>query len=337
MLKYTAQRLLVGLLTAFIASLLIFVIIRANFDPLSVILCPGDCVFTEEDLRELREELGVHGPLHIQYFKWMGSWVTGDWGESWFSAENIRELFFSSLPTTLQLVAVVQVIVAMVGVPAGALMAMKRNSWIDILGQAVSKMTLALPIFLVGILLLIVGIYFLDWASESESIRGRLIVKVPGGSLFPFLFSALGLGIPTSATVALMMRFSTLGALRQDYVQAITATDPGHATAVFSGALRHTIVPAATILCLTFPAIVGGSLIVERIFVLDGVGNMLVEAFNQRDYPVVEYLALFFAVWVIAVNTTVDVACGWLDPNVRSTRKSPGEEWNHLANPVRLV
>ncbi len=329
MLKYTAQRLLVGLLTVLLASILIFAILRPALAlaPERFMACLGSCEITDEERGMLREELGVHGPLHIQYFKWMGGWVIGDWGESWFSAENIREMFFRSLPPTLQLVAVVQTIVALVGVPAGILMALKRNSWIDILGQAVSRMTLALPTFLIGILLMIVGIYVLDWASESESIRGRLSVKVPGDSLLPFLFSALGLGIPTSATVALMMRLSTLGVLRQDYIQAITATEPGHTAAVFSGALRHTIVPAAIILCLTFPAIVGGSLIVEQIFVLDGVGNMLVEAFNQRDLPVMESLALFFSVWVIAVNTAVDIACGWLDPNVRSTRKSPREEW----------
>ena len=91
------------------------------------------------------------------------------------------------------------------------------------------------------------------------------------------------------------------------------------------------------ILGLTLPAIVGGVLIMEWIFVLDGVGNMLVAALNQRDYPVIESLTLFFTVWVVAVNTLADILCGWLDSGVRSTRKSPREEWDHLANPVRLV
>ena len=101
MTRYIAQRLLAGLLTAFLVSLLIFVILRTTFDPLNFIVCMDDCEFTEEELRKLREDFGVYGPLHTQYFRWTGGLVTGDWGESWFSSENIREMFFSSLPTTL--------------------------------------------------------------------------------------------------------------------------------------------------------------------------------------------------------------------------------------------
>ena len=134
-----------------------------------------------------------------------------------------------------------------------------------------------------------------------------------------------------------MMRSSTLDALRQDYVEAMTVAVPGHSATVFLHTLRYTLVPAVVTLGSTFPATVGGMLIVERIFVLDGVGNMLVEALNQRDFTVTESLAPFFAVWVVAVNTLVDILCGWLDPGVRSSRKSPREEWDHLANPVRLV
>ena len=150
-------------------------------------------------------------------------------------------------------------------------------------------------------------------------------------------WAALFVGIPVSVSIALMMRSSTLDALRQDYVEAMTVAVPGHSATVFLHTLRYTLVPAVVTLGSTFPATVGGMLIVERIFVLDGVGNMLVEAMNQRDYPVIESLALFFTVWVIAVNTLVDILCGWLAPSVRSTRKPPREEWDHLANPVRLV
>ena len=143
----------------------------------------------------------------------------------------------------------------------------------------------------------------------------------------------LFVGIPVSVSVALMMRSSALAVLHQDYVQAMSVS----AASAFLHTLRYTLVPAAIILGLTFPAIVGSTLIIERIFALDGVGSMLAEAINQRDYPITESLALFFAVWVVAANTLVDLACGWLDTNTRSTRKSPREEWDHLANPIRLV
>ena len=141
------------------------------------------------------------------------------------------------------------------------------------------------------------------------------------------------MGIPVSVSVALMMRSSALAVLHQDYVQAMSVS----AASAFLHTLRYTLVPAAIILGLTFPATVGGVLLVERVFWLDGMGHLLVEALNQRDYPIVESLTLFFCVWIVVVNTLVDILCGWLTPGVRSTRKSPREEWDHLANPVRLV
>ena len=333
MTRYIAQRLLAGLLTAFIVSLLIFVITYIHFKPESFIMPLGGEELTEKDLRMIREAFGRHGSLPMQYFRWMGGWITGQWGESAFSSEGVWENFSAKLPTTLQLVAMAQAIAALIGIPAGIIMALNRNSWLDILGRAVSRTSLALPIFLTGILLLVAGIHFLDWASESETTRGLLVVEIPGDSQVPFFWSALALGISASAAIALMMRSSALAVLRQDNVQAMSVS----AASAFLHALRYTLAPAAIILGLTFSAIGGGTVIMERIFVLDGVGNMLVEAMNQRDYPVIESLALFFTVWVIAVNTLVDLACGWLTPGVRSSRKSPKEEWDHLANPVRLV
>ena len=337
MTRYIAQRLLAGLLTTFIVSLLIFVITYIHFKPESFIMPLGGEELTEKDLRMIREAFGRHGSLPMQYFRWMGGWITGQCGESAFSSEGVWENFSAKLPTTLQLVAMAQAIAALIGIPAGIIMALNRNSWLDILGRAVSRTSLALPIFLTGILLLVAGIHFLDWASESETTRGLLVVEIPGDSQVPFFWSALALGISASAAIALMMRSSALAVLRQDNVQAISVSEPGHSAAVFLHTLRYTLVSAAVILGLTFPAIVGGTVIMERIFVLDGVGNMLSEAMNQRDYPVIESLSLFFSVWVIAVNTLVDILCGWLAPSVRSSRKSPREEWDHLANPVRLV
>ena len=133
MTKYIAQRLLAGLLTAFIVSLLIFVTLHVAYDPVKFMICLGDCEITDEQRRMIREDLGLHGPLHMQYFRWMGGWVTGDWGESFFSSENIWEDFKDKLPVTLQLAVMAQVIAALMGIPTGILMALRRNSWVDLL------------------------------------------------------------------------------------------------------------------------------------------------------------------------------------------------------------
>ena len=330
---YIAQRLLTGLLTAFIVSLILFVALRiAIGDPAPHLAYEWPP--TPEQLEQVRETLGLNTPLYGQYLSWVGGWITGDWGESWFSSENIREMFFSSLPTTLQLVAMAQAIAALVGIPAGVFIALKRNSWIDILGRAVSRISLALPVFWTATLLLVAGKRVYDWSPKVGYIPP---LEDPMENLIMLFWPALVLGIPCSAAVALMMRSSALSVLRQDHVQAMSVSEPDHSAAVFLHTLRYVLAPAAVILALTFPAIVGGVLLMERVFWLDGVGNMLVEALNQRDFPMIESLALFFAVWVIAINTAVEILCGRLDANTRSARNSPREEWYHLANPVRLV
>ncbi len=333
MLRYIAQRLLAGLLTAFLVSLILFVVLRiAIGDPAPHLAYEWPP--TPEQLEQVRETLGLNTPLYEQYLSWIGGWITGDWGESWFSAEYVWENFVDGLPTTLQLVVMAQAIAVLVGIPAGVLMALKRNSWIDRLWRTTSGMWLALPIFWTAILLLVAGLRFYDWRPKIGYIPP---LEDPMGNLIMFIWPALILGIPVSVSIALMMRSSTLDALRQDYVQAMSVSEPGHSAAVFLHTLSHTLVPAVATLGLTFPAIVGGVLLVERVFWLDGVGHLLVEALNQRDSPIVESLTLFFCVWIVVVNTLVDILCGWLTPGVRSTRKSPREEWDHLANPVRLV
>ena len=215
MTRYIAQRLLAGLLTAFIVSLLIFALLRiaidqedfAAIEPLGgVSLRP-----TEEQRWTIRERLGLNAPLHIQYFRWMGGWITGEWAESSFSGEEIWESFIPRLPTTLQLVATAQAIVVLAGIPAGIIMALKRNSWIDTLGLAISRMWLALPIFWTATLLLVAGPRFFDWRSKIVYIPP---LEDPTGNLILFIWPALVLGLPVSAAVALMMRSSTLDALR---------------------------------------------------------------------------------------------------------------------------
>ena len=338
MTRYTAQRLLVGLLTAFIGSLIIFAISRIASGDLAMNVAlemTGGCCTTEEEhLAKIREDLGLNRAIPIQYLSWIGGWVTGNWGESLFSSESIWEEFTPRLPATLQLVFIAQAIAVLFGIPAGVLMALKRNSWIDRLGRTTSGMWLALPIFWTATLLLVAGPRLFDWRSKIGYISP---LEDPIRNLTMFIWPALVLGIPAAAAVSLMMRSSALSVLRQDHVQAMAVSGPGSSTTIFLHTLRYALVPTAVILGLTFPAIVGGVLLMERVFWLDGVGNMLAEALNQRDYPVIESLALFFAVWVVAVNPLVDILCGRLDANARSARNSPREEWDYLANPIRLV
>ena len=360
MTRYIAQRLLVGLLTAFLVSLMLFTVLRVipsvapgwtdrEYHEPIFLTCTGDCEFYQDVLDKFRKDLGLdQPPLHTQYLHWVGGWVIGYWGESRFSTENIDkpwvtswsygkstfETFKQRLPVTLQLVVMAQTLAALVGVSAGVIMALRRNTRIDHVGRTICKAGLALPVFWTATLLLVGGFYLVDW---SPRVGHNPLLEDPLGNLDQFIFPAIALCYVSCAAVALMMRSSTLGILRQDYVQTTPVSGLAHSVAVFLHALKNVLEPAVVTIGFTFPAIVGGVLIIEPLFNLNGVGNMLIKAAVSADYPIVESLALFFTVWVVAVNTLVDLACGWLTPDVRSSRKSPREEWDHLANPVRLV
>lgn len=358
--RYIAQRLLAGLLTAFIVSLTLFTILRVIPDvapgwtdrvyhPPLMIACAGDWAWCIDQLDEMRKDLGLdQPPLHVQYIHWTGSWVTGRWGESRYSPENITrpwmtawtygkdtfEAFSRKLPATLQLVVMAQTLAALLGVPAGIVMAMKRGSRTDRVGRAIAKSGLAIHVVWGASLLLLGGFLLADW---SPPIVYDQFLEDPPGNLSQFIFPAIALGYAGCAAIALIMRSSILGILRQEHIQTYPISEPRYSLAIFLHTLKYALVPATIALVLTVPATLGGVLIVEPLFGLEGVGNMLVKATASEDYPIIESLALFFAVWVIAVNTLVDILCGWLDPEARSTRKPPREEWNHLANPVRLV
>ena len=361
MTRYIAQRLLAGLLTAFLVSLMLFTVLRVipsvapgwtdreYHEPILIIWCTGDCEFYNDVLDKFRKDLGLdQPPLHTQYLHWVGGWVIGYWGESRFSTENIDkpwvtswsygkstfEAFKQRLPVTLQLVVMAQTLAALVGLSAGVIMVLRRNTRIDLVGRTICKAGLALPVFWTATLLLVGGFYFVDW---SPRVGHNPLLEDPLGNLDQFIFPAIALCYVSCAAVALMMRSSTLGILRQDYVQTTPVSGLAHSVAVFLHALKNVLEPAVVTIGFTFPAIVGGVLIIEPLFNLNGVGNMLIKAAVSADYPIVESLALFFTVWVVAVNTLVDLACGWLTPDLRSSRKSPREEWDHLANPVRLV
>ena len=359
MTRYIAQRLLAGLLTAFLVSLILFAILRVILDVAPgwtereyyqppIILCWDDC--DRELIDEYRRKLGLdQPPLHVQYIHWTGSWVTGYWGESRYSPENFERLwvtawtyskdtfeaFSRKLPATVQLVVMAHALAALVGIPAGVFMTIKMGSRTDMVGRAIARSGVSIHLVWGATLLLVGGFILLDW---GPTFGHHSLLKDPLGNLNQFLFPAIALGYASCAAVTLMMRHSALDALRQEeYIQTYPVSEPGHSAAVVLHTLKYALVPTATALALTFPATLGGVLIVEPLFGLDGVGNLLVSSALSEDYPIIESLALFFAVWVIAVNTAVDVLCGWLDANARRTRKSPREEWDHLANPVRLA
>jgi peptide/nickel transport system permease protein len=319
MQHYIARRLLYGLLTAVLVSLMVFALMR---------IAPGDVAqmialeasggeassVTEETLQQIRESLGLDDPIHIQYVKWMGNFVTGDWGESFFSGRAVFTEFLTKFPVTLELVILSQIIAVGLGIPAGIIMALKQDSRLDYIVRLVSLAGLSVPSFWSATLLLVGGAYFLNWNPQIGYVS---FLDDPISNLNQFVWPALMLGYISAATKARMMRSTMLEVLRQDYIR--TAHAKGLAAFVVTArhALKNAFIPVVTVIGITTALALGGSVVMERIFTLPGIGNYILDGMLRRDFPVVQSLVLVLAAAVISVNLLVDLSYGWLDPRVR--------------------
>ena len=289
MQRYIARRLLLGALTGLLVSLMIFALLRVAPGDVAMMIALDmtggeEDLVTEEQLARIREDLGLNRPLPAQYFSWIGGIVTGNWGESMFSSEGIWDNFKSKLPVTLELAIASVVLSTLLGIPSGILMALRQDTWIDY----------GLRIF---------------------SLAGPFDDPVANAS--QFFWPAVIVGYSAMATKARMMRSTMLEVIRQDYIRTAHAKGLASSVVMYRHALKNALIPVVTVVGLSVAAILGGSVIMERIFVLDGIGNMLVEGMNQRDFPVVQSLVLVFSLWIVLVNLLIDLSYGLLDPRVR--------------------
>lgn len=319
MQQYLARRLMFGVLTAILVSLLVFALMR---------IAPGDVAqsiaaeqaggeegtVSEEQLEQIREALGLNRPLYIQYLDWMGGFVIGDWGNSLFTKRPVFTEFKKKLIVTVELVIISQIIAIAIGLPAGILMALKQDTVIDYVVRIGSLAGLSIPSFWSAVLFLVIGAYFFRWNPPLGYIE---LVEDPMGNLSQFIWPSLMLGYISAATKARMMRSTMLEVLRQDYIRTAHAKGLRQFIVTSRHALKNAMIPVITVIGITTALSLGGSVVMERVFVLPGIGNYIVDGMLQRDYPVVQSMVLVFAAAVIVVNLLVDLSYGWLDPRVR--------------------
>ena len=319
MRQYILRRVLFGILTAVLVSLLVFFLMR---------IAPGDVALmiaieqsggeasgiTEEQLENIRQSLGLNDPIHMQYLSWMGGVLTGDWGESMFTNRSVYEEFKTKFPVTLELVILSQAVAILLGIPAGILMALKQDTKLDYTIRLVSLAGLSMPSFWSATLLLLGGAYFLNWNPRLGYVG---FFDGPWDNLNQFFWPALMLGYISAATKARMMRSTMLEVLRQDYIRTAQAKGLAAFAVTTRHALKNAFIPVVTIIGITTALALGGSVVMERIFTLPGIGNYILNGMLARDFPVVQSVVLIFAAGVILVNLLVDLSYGWLDPRVR--------------------
>ena len=316
MRAYIIRRLLLIIPTLFILSILVF---------LSVRFIPGDVIdfivgrmgfeAADVDREALERQLGLDVPVYVQYARWIGGiFRHGSLGESLMGHGAVAEKIIGRLPVTLELGVMAIVIGLVIALPVGIYSAIRQDTAADYLGRSLAIIGLATPNFWLGIMVMIYPSIWWGWTPPLELIAFR---EDPLGNLAMFLIPSVILGTASAAATMRMTRTMMLEVLRQDYIRTAWSKGLRERVVIIRHTLKNALIPVITLIGLQLPILVGGAVIMENIFNLPGLGRLLLSALNNRDYPMVSGVNLFFATGVVLLNLLIDLIYPYLDPRVR--------------------
>ncbi len=314
---YVIRRLLALIPTLFFASFIVFITVRLiPGNIIDLMLSQNDVSAAKQTRAQLEAVLGLDQPVYTQYFRWIGALLFhGDLGRSLWSNTPVMEQILQRLPVTFELGAMALIVALIVGIPIGVYAALKQDTVGDYILRTVSILALAIPAFWTGTLVMVFPSIWWGW---SPSVKFVTFSQDPVAHLLQLLIPALILGKAFSAIIMRLTRTLMLEVLRQDYIRTARAKGLAVGTIVTRHALRNALIPVVTLVGLQAPVLFGGAVILEQIFVIPGMGLLLLEAVSQRDYPVITGVFLIIGVSVVMINLLVDLSYGWLDPRVRS-------------------
>ncbi len=315
MQKYLIRRLLLFVPTLFVASLIIFGIMRIiPGDVARFLLGEDDQGYTREQLEDMREVLGLNDPLWIQYGKWSWSMVSGNFGgESLVDNEPIRDLVYRRFPISIQLTVLTLVIALSVSLPIGVAAALYQDRAPDYALRSIAILGLAMPNFWVSLLLIQFLVIVFRWSPPFVYAN---IWEDPVHHLQMTIWPALVLAWGYSSNLVRITRSSMLEVLRQDYIRTAQAKGLPNRSVVWVHALRNALIPFVTQAGSHLGSLLGGTIILENIFTIPGLGQGVIQAATQNDYPVIQSLIMVLTVIVLAVNLLVDATYAVIDPRI---------------------
>jgi peptide/nickel transport system permease protein len=313
---YLARRLLALLPTLVLASLIVFVTIRLiPGDVIDLMLSQNDVAADKLSRDQLIAALGLDKPMWEQYLRWVGAIVLhGDLGDSLWQTTPVTELLLARLPVTFELGALAMLVALSIALPIGAYSAMRQDTVGDYVGRSFSILLLAVPSFWLATMVVVFPSIWWGWSPEVNYVR---FSEDPWQNLKQMALPAIVLGAGLSAITMRLMRTMMLEVLRQDYIRTAWAKGLPERLVVLRHALRNAMVPVITLVGLQAPLLIGGAVIIEQIFVIPGMGMLLLDSVNQRDYPIITGVFLIVGVAVMLINLLVDLSYGLLDPKVR--------------------
>ncbi len=285
---------------------------------------PGDVVMlqladasnvSEEQIAALKTELGLDKSIAGQFMDWLKGVFQGDFGQSLWSSRSVSEMIAARLPVTLELTFLSSIIAILIGIPIGVISAVKHNTMTDHLLRIVSIGGISIPNFWIGLVVLLFLSLVFNWIPPLgyQSFTANPIVNMQ-----QMFLPAFCLAITLCASIVRMTRSSILEIMHSDFIRTVRSKGVKESIVVYKHSLRNSLISVITIIGLQIGTLLGGAVVIESIFSLPGLGNLIFESVNSRDYPVVQASVLIFGAMFLLVNLLVDITYGWIDPRIRN-------------------
>ena len=313
MYQFVLRRAVLSIPTLIIVSFLIFGMIRLNPD--SVVAARLGEGYTPEQAELIKDEYGLNNPIATEYVAWLGRVVRGDWGESAYTSKSVLSEMGPKIGVTLELAFLALVFAVIVGVPVGVYSAMRQDRWPDYVLRSFAIFGLSVPGFLIATVVLALLAKQFQWIPP---IRYHGLIDDPLKNLQQMWMPAVIVSLATSAQVMRFARTMMLDVLRQDYIRTAWSKGLRERAIITQHALKNAMLPVITVIGLTLATLIGGTVTFEQIFGIPGLGRHLILAVAQKDFAVVQGVALFFSIAVVTVNLIVDVSYTVLDPRART-------------------
>jgi len=312
MISYIFKRLIFLIPILLIVAIITFLLIHiAPGDPVSIIL-GADA--TQQEYDEMREELGLNDPLFFQLLQWLKKIISFDLGHSFFLQESVLEAIIQRLPVTLTLATLSILFASVFGIISGVIAAINRNNWIDYFVITGSILGLSIPSFWLGLTFILVFAVKLGWFPSGGYIP---MWENFFESLKYMIMPSISLGLMHSALIARMTRSCMLEILSDDFIRTIKAKGLNNYKVYFTHALRNAIVPVLAVIGVSIGQLLGGSVIIEMVFTLPGIGRMVIMSVLRRDYQLIQGSLIFIAFSYVLVNLLVDILYTYLDPRIK--------------------
>jgi peptide/nickel transport system permease protein len=313
MKRYILRRLLLAVPTLFLVSVIVFALMR--FMPGDVVIRMVEGQAYAPTIDALRKELGLDRPAHVQYVQWIGGIVSrGDFGTSYWTRQPILEEFVHRFPVTLELAVLTILVSVAIGTMVGIVSAVRQDTASDYVGRVLAILALSVPYFGLAVLVVVLPAIYFKWTPVWTYVP---ITSDPLANLKIVIVPALVFGVTRAGPIMRIMRSALLDVLRQDYIRTAWSKGLPERAIVLRHAMKNAMIPVVSLVGLQMPLYIGGSVIIEAIFRLPGVGLFFFEALTRLDYPVVQSVNLIIATMVVGLNLVIDLSYAFLDPRIR--------------------